>query len=84
MGKSKQPTQRQQGIGAACRVVIQSARMAIEKRGQDAATELLHAEIADMSRLLIAGRVEDYNDRLVGFCEALGGHLYRGLLEAED
>lgn len=84
MGKSTQATQRQQGIGAACRVVIQSARMAIEERGQDAAIELLHAEIADMVRLLIVGRVEDYNDRLDGFCEALGGHLYRGSLEAEN
>ena len=58
--------------------------MAIEERGQDAAIELLHTEIADMVRLLIAGQIEDYNDRLDGFCDALGGHLYRSPLEAEN
>jgi len=44
---------------------------------------MVHAEIAAMARLLTAGQVEEYNDRLDGFCDALGEHLYRSFLEAD-
>lgn len=81
--KASAPTPRQQGVHAACRVVTQSAIMAIQERGQEAAIDLVHTEIATMVRLLTAGQVEEYNDRLDGFCDTLGGHLYQSFLEPD-
>ena len=57
--------------------------MAIQECGPEAVAELLHAEIAAMVRLLGAGQVEEYNDRLDGFCDTLGVHLYRSFLEPD-
>lgn len=81
--KASAPTPRQQGVHAACRVVTQSAIMAIQEQGPEAVAVLLHVEIAAMVRLLAVGKVEEYDARLDGFCDALAEHLYRSFLEAD-
>lgn len=57
--------------------------MAVQEQGPEAVAELLHVEIADMVHLLTAGKVKQYNDFLDGFCDTLGGHLYRSFLEPD-
>ena len=84
MAARDRPTARQQGIYSACRVVTQTTIAACQKRGSDAAAGLVHAEIADLVRLVIAGKIEDYNDQLDGFADTLGPALYRCFGDLED
>ena len=84
MAARDRPTARQQGIYSACRVVTQTTIAACQKRGSDAAADLVHAAVADLVRLVIAGEIEDYSAQLDGFADTLGPALYRCFGDLED
>ena len=84
MAARDRPTARQRGIYSAGSLVTQIAIAACQKRGNEAAADLVHAAVADLVRLVIAGEIEDYNDRLDGFADTLGPALYRCFGDLED